>query len=227
MKLIVTNDDGIEAQGLRTLADLASRWGEVVVVAPAEPQSGVGHQLTIDRPVRVDKLSKGRFRIWGTPADCARLALEHLVSDADWVLSGINHGGNLGVDVYESGTVAAAREAAIQGRRALALSHYVAEGRSIDWPLAAERLEPLLKRLLHEPLESGYFLSVNLPHPEHSGTLLETKQTVVDTSPYRNSFTPTEDGFMPTHFYHERQRQPGGDIDQCFNGHVTLSKIGV
>ena len=84
-----------------------------------------------------------------------------------------------------------------------------------------------MKRLLHEPLESGYFLSVNLPHPEHSGTLLETKQTVVDTSPYLNSFTPTEDGFMPTHFYHERQRQPGGDIDQCFNGHVTLSKIGV
>ena len=227
MKLIVTNDDGIEAQGLRTLADLASRWGEVVVVAPAEPQSGVGHQLTINRPVRVDKLSEGRFRIWGTPADCARLALEHLVSEADWVLSGINHGGNLGVDVYESGTVAAAREAAIQGRKALALSHYVAEGRSIDWPLAAERLEPLLKRLLHEPLESGYFLSVNLPHPEHFGTLLETKQTVVDTSPYQNSFTPTEDGFMPTHFYHERQRQPGGDIDQCFNGHVTLSKIGV
>ena len=111
MKLIVTNDDGIDAEGLQTLVHLASRWGEVVVVAPAEPQSGIGHQLTTDRPIRVDKLTEERYRVWGTPADCSRLALNCLASDGDWVLSGINHGGNLGVDVYESGTVAAAREA--------------------------------------------------------------------------------------------------------------------
>ena len=143
------------------------------------------------------------------------------------MLSGINHGANLGVDVYESGTVAAAREAAIQGRRALALSHYVAEGRPIDWSLGAERLRPVLEGLLHEPLDSGYFLNVNLPHPEHTRTRLETKQAAVDTSPYVNTFSRTGNGYLYTGIYHERQRKPGSDIDHCFNGHVSLSKIGV
>ena len=80
MKLIVTNDDGIEADGINTLVRLASRRGEVVVVAPAQPQSGVGHTLTTDKPIRVDKLTEERFRVWGTPADCTRLALSQLAS---------------------------------------------------------------------------------------------------------------------------------------------------
>lgn len=227
MKLIVTNDDGIEAQGLATLAGLASHWGAVVVVAPAELQSGASHQLTNNRPIRVDELSGGRFRVWGTPADCARLALNRLATDGDWVLSGINHGGNLGVDVYESGTVAAAREAAIHGCKAMALSHYTADGREIDWPLAAERLRPVLERLLREDLEAGFFFNVNLPHPEHDETCLEIKTSPVDSSPFRNTFTPTGNGYQHTGIYHERHRKPGSDIDQCFSGHISLSKIGI
>ena len=227
MKLIVTNDDGIEAQGLRTLADLASRWGEVVVVAPAESQSGVGHQLTNNQPIRVDELSDRRYRVWGTPADCTRLALNRLATDGDWVLSGINDGANLGVDVYESGTVAAAREAAIHGCKAMALSHYTVNGRAIDWPLAAERLRPVLERLLHENLDAGFFLNVNLPHPLHDETRLESKTTPVDTSPFSITFTPTESGYLHTGIYHQRHRKPGTDIDQCFSGHISLSKIRV
>ncbi len=227
MKLIVTNDDGIDAQGLLTLADLASRWGDVVIVAPAEPQSGVSHQLTNFRPIRVDELSGARYRVWGTPADCSRLALGQLATDGDWVLSGINHGANLGVDVYESGTAAAAREATFHGCKAMALSHYVAEDRAIDWPLAAERLMPLLDDLLHKPLESGCFLSVNLPHPEHTRTRLETKIAAVDTSPFKSTFSQNEIGYLNTDIYHERPRQPGKDIDLCFSGHISLSKIGI
>ncbi len=227
MKLIVTNDDGIEAQGLRALVDLVTRWGDVIVVAPAEPQSGVGHQLTNNLPIRVDELSGDRHRVWGTPADCARLALNRIATDGDWVLSGINHGGNLGVDVYESGTVAAAREAAIDGCRAMALSHYTADGREIDWPLAAERLRPVLERLLHEPLETGCFLNINLPHPDHDEIDLETKCAPVDTSPFKITFTPTGNGYLHTGIYQERYRKPGSDIDQCFNGHISLSKIGI
>ncbi len=227
MKLIVTNDDGIEAEGLQTLVRLASRWGEVVVVAPAEPQSGVGHQLTTDRPIRVDKLTEERYRIWGTPADCSRLALSCLASDGVWVLSGINHGGNLGVDVYESGTVAAAREAAIHGCKAIALSHYTAKGQAIDWPLAAARLQPILDKVLNETLEAGYFLNVNLPHPEHDRVRLETKYAPVDPSPHTTKFSRTGAGFLYTGIYQERGRQPGTDIDHCFKGHISLSKIAV
>ncbi len=227
MKLIVANDDGIEAQGLQTLVDLASRWGEVVVVAPAEPQSGVGHQLTNNQHIRVDELAGRRYRVWGTPADCTRLALNRFATDADWVLSGINHGGNLGVDVYESGTVAAAREAAIHGCKAMALSHYTADDREIDWPLAAERLRQLLERLLREDLEAGFFFNINLPHPEHDETGLETKSAPVDTSPFSIRFTPSGNGYLHTGPYQERHRKPGGDIDQCFSGHISLSKIGI
>ena len=227
MKLIITNDDGIEAEGLQTLVRLASRWGEVVVVAPAEPQSGIGHQLTTDRPIRVDKLTEERYRIWGTPADCSRLALNCLASDGDWVLSGINHGGNLGVDVYESGTVAAAREAAIHGCKAVALSHYTVKGRSVDWPLAAERLRPVLDDVLNGTLEAGYFLNVNLPHPEHNRTCLETKCAPVDPSPHKTTFSQTGDGFLYTGIYQERWRQPASDVDLCFKGHISLSKIAV
>ena len=227
MKLIVTNDDGIEAQGLLTLAGLASQWGDVVVVAPAELQSGASHQLTNNQPIRVDELPGDRYRVWGTPADCARLALNQFAADGDWVLSGINHGANLGVDVYESGTVAAAREAAIHGCKAMALSHYTVDDREIDWPLAAERLRPVLARLLRENLDAGFFFNVNLPHPEHDEPRLETKIAPVDPSPFKISFSPTENGYLHTGIYHERYRKPGSDIDHCFSGHISLSKIGV
>ncbi|MYK97890.1 MAG: 5'/3'-nucleotidase SurE [Gemmatimonadetes bacterium] len=227
MKLIVTNDDGIEAPGLLTLEDLAAQWGDVVVVAPAEVQSGAAHQLTNNQPIRVDELGGRRYRVWGTPADCARLAVNQLATDGDWLLSGINNGGNLGVDVYESGTVAAAREAAIHGCKAMALSHYTADSREIAWPLAAERLRPVLERLLREDPETGVFYNVNLPHPDHDETRLEVKSTPVDTSPFRITFTPTEDGYLHKGIYHERHRKPGSDIDQCFSGHISLSKIRV
>jgi 5'-nucleotidase len=227
VKLIVTNDDGIEAEGLNTLVRLASRWGEVIVTAPAEPQSGVGHRLTTDRPIRVEKLTEARYRIWGTPVDCTRLALSRLASDGDWVLSGINDGGNLGVDVYESGTVAAAREAAIHGCKAIALSHYTVKDRPIDWRLAAERLQPVLDSVLNETFEAGCFLNVNLPHPEHDRVRLETRYAPVDTSPHLNTFSRNENGFQYTGVYQDRPRQPGSDIEACFNGRISLSRIPV
>ena len=227
MKLIVTNDDGIDAEGLKTLVRLASQCGEVTVAAPAEPQSGVGHRLTTDRPIRVDRLTPVRYRIWGSPADCSRLALSQLAPQADCLLSGINNGSNLGVDVYDSGTVAAAREAAILGYKAIALSHYRAKDRSIDWRLAGERLEPLLNRILKETLEPGCFLSVNLPHPRHERTRLQTRQAYVDTSPNTIRYTRTGDEYMYTANYQDRPRQPDSDIDTCFNGHISVSKIRV
>lgn len=227
MKLIVTNDDGIEAEGLQTLVGLAAQWGEVVVIAPAEPQSGVSHQLTTTRAIRVDKLAGDRYRVWGTPADCARLALSRLAPDGDWVLSGINHGGNLGVDVYESGTVAAAREAAIHGCKAIALSHYTIPDRPINWPLAAARLKPVLDTVLNEPLEAGCFLNVNLPHPKHNDTLLAIERAPVDPSPHRITFMRTRDSFIYSGVYQGRERLLDSDIYHCFNGRISLSKIAV
>src|SRR5438034_3567954 len=115
MKFLITNDDGIAAPGIQALWDAAARIGEPVMVAPAEAVSGCSHRVTTDGPIRIRLQELARFAIDGTPADCVRVGLHRLVPDAKWVLSGINAGGNLGHDVYLSGTVAAVREAVLHG----------------------------------------------------------------------------------------------------------------
>jgi len=114
MKFLISNDDGIDAPGLAALITAAHTVGEPAVVAPAGPQSGVSHAVTYEGFVRMETRAKNRVAIHGTPADCARIGLLNVVPDAKWVLSGINQGGNLGADVYYSGTVAAVRELVLQ-----------------------------------------------------------------------------------------------------------------
>src|SRR6478672_7932026 len=124
MKLLLTNDDGIDAPGLAALQRAAEQLGQAVVAAPATHQSGCSHAVTWEKAVRIEERGPDRFAVHGTPADCARLGLLKLVPDAKWVLSGINHGGNLGADVYYSGTVAAVREAVLHGWPGIAVSYY-------------------------------------------------------------------------------------------------------
>jgi 5'-nucleotidase len=112
--------------------------------------------------VRTEPRGEKRFAVHGTPADCIRLGLLHLVPDANWVLSGINHGANLGADVYYSGTVAAVREAILHGWPGVAFSHY-RKGADFDWSRATRWITPLLRELLDRPIEHGLFYNVNLP----------------------------------------------------------------
>jgi 5'-nucleotidase len=132
-KILVTNDDGWDAPGLAALKHLAADWGEVWVVAPSEPHSYAGHRITTDKPLLLTETGLREFHLTGTPADCVRVALTSVTSGIDWVLAGINRGGNLGADVFISGTVAAAREAALLGRPALAISQYVRRYLLLNW----------------------------------------------------------------------------------------------
>jgi len=173
MKFLITNDDGIDAAGLNALLEAAQNFGEATIVAPAAPQSGVSHAVTWHEGVRIEprgeKRQSGsdRFAIHGTPADCIRLGLLHLVPDANWVLSGINHGANLGADVYYSGTVAAVREAILHGWPGIAFSHY-RKGADFDWPRATRWITPLLRELLDRPIEADVD-SDNLAEDEVGG----------------------------------------------------------
>ena len=163
MRILLTNDDGIDAPGMEALrAAVACLGGRPVIVAPAEPHSGCGHRVTTDRPLVVHELGADRFAVAGTPADCVRLALAELATDAAVVVAGINAGGNLGADIHHSGTVAAAREAALHGLPAVAASQYHRRGSTIDWDRAARWLGRVLRRL---PLDAapGLFWNVNLP----------------------------------------------------------------
>src|SRR5688572_15733741 len=106
MKLLLTNDDGIDAPGLALLREIAAEFGEPFVVAPDQHLSGCGHRVSTEHDLTLDDRGEGRYALSGTPADCVRVGLLHVCPDAAWVLSGVNDGGNLGVDTFLSGTVA-------------------------------------------------------------------------------------------------------------------------
>ena len=165
MKIILTNDDGIDAPGLETLANCVRNFGDLLIVAPAAAQSGIGHRITVRTPIRVDQIDTDVYRVEGTPADCSRIALKQLATDADMVIAGINPGANLGSDVYNSGTVAAAREAAILGCPAIAVSQYISKDQKIDWDITGQHAGPVLKMLINYRLPRAHFWNVNLPHP--------------------------------------------------------------
>jgi 5'-nucleotidase len=224
--LLLTNDDGIDAPGLEALATAATGLGRLAVVAPSGAFSGCGHRVTTDEPLVVSRPAAGRFAVAGTPADCVRLALHHLVPEFTWVLSGINAGGNLGTDVYHSGTVAAVREAVIHGRPGIAVSHYIAgKGRPIDWTAAARRTRAVLELLLQRPWEPGTFWNVNLPHPEPGAPEPEVVFCPLDPSPLPLAYHVEGDNAHYRGVYQARARRPSSDVDVCFGGQIAVSLI--
>jgi len=198
--------------------------GECVTVAPADVQSGVGHQVTTKLPIEVVQLSKGRYSVGGTPADCSRLALTEVAPDAEWVIAGVNQGANLGADVYTSGTVAAAREAALLGYRAIAVSQYVAKGLPLDWDAIAARVAPLLKRLIAGELSEGEYWNVNLPHTAIVSDY-EVVSCLLDTRPLSIAYRREGERFVYRGEYHKRPRQAGRDVDICLGGRVAITRM--
>jgi 5'-nucleotidase len=226
MKFLVTNDDGIDAPGLAALVGAAESLGEPVVVAPAGPQSGVSHAVTWREGVRIEPRGENRFAIHGTPADCTRLGLLHAVPDAKWILSGINHGANLGADVYYSGTVAAVREALMHGWPGIAFSHYRKSGVEYDWDRATRWIKPLLADLLAQPIEPGVFYNVNLPLLPPEAPDPEVVWCPLDPKPlplnYRHE---AESGLYYAGDYNLRHRTPGADVDVCFGGSIAVTAV--
>lgn len=225
MKVLVTNDDGFDAPGIEALLGVCAPLGRVVMVAPARPQSGVGHAVTTHDSLTLERRGVDRYALGGTPADCVRLALTELLPDADWVIAGINAGGNLGADAYTSGTLAAAREAALLGRPALAISQYVARDRRIEWEATAARAQRVLARVVSGPSESGVYWNANLPHPADPDDGHEIVETRLDTSPMLVRFRRVADAFHWDGDYHERPREVGSDVDVCFSGRISLTRI--
>jgi 5'-nucleotidase len=169
MRILLTNDDGVNATGLRLLETIARAFSdEIWVVAPTDEQSGAGHSLTLTVPVRLRKLGERRFCVTGTPTDAVMMGLAHIMKDArpDLILSGVNRGANLGEDVTYSGTVSAAMEGALAGIPAIALSQsYAREGMGDTVPFAAaEAWAPrVLAPLLTAPFAPRTLVNVNFP----------------------------------------------------------------
>jgi 5'-nucleotidase len=166
-RILVCNDDGIEAPGIKLLTRVAkSLCRDVWVVAPEREQSGASHSLTLHRPLRIRKLGPRRFAVDGTPTDCVLLAVNSVLEDKrpDLVLSGVNAGANMGEDVTYSGTIAAAMEASLLGLKAIALSQTMDDDGPARWATAAALAPKLIRRLAALPWPQESFFNVNFPN---------------------------------------------------------------
>jgi 5'-nucleotidase len=171
MRILLTNDDGYHAPGLKVLEAIAARLSDDVwVCAPAEEQSGTGRALTLTHPIRVRRHADKRFAVAGTPTDAVMMALGELMRDAkpDLILSGVNRGGNLGEDVFYSGTVSAAAEGALAGIRAIALSqrYPIGDRAAVSFATAQAWGERVLRPLLDAPLAPRTLVNINFPPVE-------------------------------------------------------------
>lgn len=167
--ILVTNDDGITAPGIRALVDAVMPLGEVVVVAPDSPQSGMGHAVTISKPLRLDKIRSdiygdlAAYQCSGTPADCVKLAVSKVLHrKPDLLVSGINHGSNSSINVIYSGTMSAAVEGAIEGIPAVGFS-LLDYAYDADFSYAKKVVKIIAAQILKQGLPKGTLLSVNIP----------------------------------------------------------------
>ncbi len=161
--ILVSNDDGVYSEGIRTLARHLKKLGRVVVVAPDQQKSAASHSITLHRPLRIRKISTDVHAVDGTPTDCINLGINEIIREIpDLIVSGVNKGPNLGDDAHYSGTVSAAMEGGILGVPAIAVS-VVGTGRVNFKPAAAFSVR-LAKRVLKEGLPAGVILNVNVPN---------------------------------------------------------------
>jgi 5'-nucleotidase len=163
LKLLITNDDGYDAEGLQRLIEQLADEHDCFVVAPDQGRSCCGHSVTNATELELLRKRDQHWTVSGTPADCVRIGLMVLDIKPDWVISGVNHGGNMGIDTLYSGTVAAARESTILGYKSIAMSQYMRRDVDKDWSVTAKRGKRILNGLWEQSLEHGFFWNVNLP----------------------------------------------------------------
>src|SRR5688572_10920771 len=165
MRVLVSNDDGVDAPGIRVLAEgLRAAGHEVLVVAPDRDRSGASNSLTLDAPVRVQRLDESTWRVYGTPTDCVHVAITGMLEvEPDIVVSGINNTANLGDDVIYSGTVAAAMEGRFLGLPAVAMSLQTVDHTGRHYETAARAAVEIIARLRVDPLPADTILNVNVP----------------------------------------------------------------
>lgn len=235
MRILVSNDDGIHAKGLQTLAAHLSREHDVYVVAPEKEQSAMGHALTLHHPLRVQEVElpfpvKHAFSTSGTPSDCVKLALSTLLEGpVDIVVSGINHGPNLGSDVVYSGTVSAAMEGAFFNKPSIALSLLNGNEKHADFSAAARFITEQLPKLLSLQLPDRTMLNINFPavsYEEFAGIAI----TKLGLRMYNDSYERRLDPRGTVYYWLSGElithgSDPSEDVEAIRNNYVTISPV--
>lgn len=224
--ILLTNDDGIEAAGLKALAAELADFATVSVVAPSREQSGTAQSLTLRQPIVCHDLGERRWAVDGTPADAVIVALHRLLPERpDLVISGINHGANLGENVYYSGTVGAAREAALHRIPAVAMS-LCSKNKGIKFDAAARVARSAAEIILREGLPDQVLLNVNVPE-EWKGEVRFTRQSKKIT---RNQLSEGKDPRGRSYFWLFEQRidkdvEPDTDYAAIFDHAVSITPL--
>lgn len=239
MKFLLTNDDGIAAPGLSALAEELAKLGEVLVVAPEQERSGSGHAFTRHSPLRLHRFHKdGKllgYATTGTPADSVKMGLFLAARQVDWVISGINRGGNLGVDLFYSGTVSGAIEGAIDGFPSIAFSlatreyHYPGEPRFADAAVIAREL--LGELISYRSTLSRLCLNVNIPNLPRE-QITGVKITAQALQRYEDEFAVGEDPFGEPYYWLsggavDEDHREDSDLAAIRAGQITITPIRI
>lgn len=230
MRILLSNDDGVHADGLACMYEYLSKYHDVTVIAPERNCSGASNSLSLRKPLRIEKMKSGFYAVNGTPSDCVHLGInKFLQDDPELVISGINHGANLGDDVIYSGTVAAATEGRYMGLPAIAVS--LVSRKCEHFASAAKVVVEIVARLASHPLPSDQILNVNVPDLAYDklkgievtrqGRRHRAETMVKDTDPFGNEL----------YWYGavgiEQDAGPGTDFHAVANGLTSVTPLSV
>lgn len=233
MKILITNDDGINAKGIRTLAKKLAKKHEIVIVAPREEKSAASHSISIHQPIRIKEekiegINCRAYSVVGTPADCTQIGLGLLKEKVDIVISGINRGYNLGTDILYSGTVSAAIEAAIYGVPAISVSMEVDfEKVDEDYEIAANWLVKILDKVDLTNIEKNTVLNLNVPNRLEED-IKGLKICKIGRSTYTISYTlleDNEDKVYKQKGVRNKIEEKDSDLYYSSLGYVTLTPL--
>ncbi|MFM1816784.1 MAG: hypothetical protein RLZ98_3479 [Pseudomonadota bacterium] len=237
MRILVTNDDGFDSPGLKTLRDIALNFSDDVwVVAPEVDQSGAAHSLTLREPLRMKQWEERLYAVRGTPADCVIMGIRLVLKDKrpDLVLSGVNRGANMGEDITYSGTVAGAIEGTLMGIRSIAFSQASALSRpgGPAWQTALRHGPTVIERLLDEAWGEGVFMNVNFPdrEPDEIEGVQITRQG--RRSHDRLNIDERHDTWNQPYYWlaYEFKHVPppeGTDINAVHNGFISVTPLSI
>jgi 5'-nucleotidase len=233
-RILISNDDGIEAPGIKLLEQIARELtDDVWVVAPDQEQSGASHSLTTRRPLRLIEVAERRYAVDGTPTDCVLLAVKKVLRERrpDLMLSGINSGSNAGEDMTYSGTVAAAMEAALLGIPAIALSQEYPDGSPIPWETSKAFGVEVIRRLMKQSWPANLLINVNFPgvSPERVAGFAVTSQGKRDIA---ENLTEGKDPRGRPYYWIGPMREigeadPGTDIAALIENKVSITPINM
>jgi len=234
--ILLTNDDGIYAEGIQMMSKYLTGEHQVYVVAPDHEQSATGHAITMHRPLRAEKVehmyeeTKGAWHVNGTPSDCVKLAVEALLKDdpPQLVISGINRGFNLGTDVLYSGTVSAAIEAVILDLPAIAVS-VGATTECPDYTLAASYTAELIRKLQVDQIDKNTVLNINVPDLDKE-EIKGVQITSQGVRHYRNSFEKRVDPRGKTYYWlagelMKKENPPESDVVAIEQGYISITPL--